>query len=120
LITGWLLKIVVVIALVGLVVVEVGSPVITHFQVDGAAHDAANDAAADYVQRHDVDGAKSIAEQDAAKEHATLDAFAVDDNNIVHVRLSKQAKSFLLKKLSVAKKWYDVSVSASSSGPTGK
>jgi hypothetical protein len=120
LITGWLLKIVIVIALVGVVMVEVGSPIITHFQVDGAAHDAADDAAAAWFQRKNMDEAQSIANQDAAKEHATVESFTIDDSNVVHVRLHKQARSFLLKKFGWAKKWYEVRVSASSAGPTGR
>jgi hypothetical protein len=120
LITGWLLKIVIVIAVIGAVFVEVGSPVITHFQVDGAAHDAADDAASSWFQKKDQTLAQDIASQDAAKEHATVESFVIDDNNVIHVRLFKQARSFVLKKFSWAKKWYEVRVSASSAGPTGR
>jgi hypothetical protein len=119
LITGWLLKIVVVLALIGVVFVEVGSPVIAHFQVDGAAHDAADDAASTLFHGGSQDAARASADQDAAKEGATVEAFDVGaDGKSVHVRLFKQARSFVLKKVSWFKKWYEVRVSASSSGPT--
>ena len=118
-ITGWLLKVVIVLAVIGVVFVEVGSPVIAHFQVDGAAHDAADDAASSLFHGGDADTARAAADQDAAKEGATVESFTIDnDNKTVHLRLFKQARSFVLKKVSWFKKWYEVRVSASSSGPT--
>jgi len=121
LISGWLLKIVIVIAVVGLALVEVGSPVFTHFQVDGAAHDAANDAAAAWLQHKDPQEAQDRANQDPQKESASLEYFNIDQSSgVIHVRLFKQARSFVMKKFSWAKKWYEVRVSASSAGPTGR
>jgi 5'-3' exonuclease len=118
-ITGWLIKIVVVIALIGVVIVEVGSPVITHAQVDGAAHDAADDAAAAYFSNHDPETAQQAAQTHADKEHATMESFAIDpDTGRVTVKLSKQARSFVLKKFSQTRKWTIIRVTASSTGPT--
>ncbi|MDQ1445450.1 MAG: hypothetical protein QOI20_1914 [Acidimicrobiaceae bacterium] len=114
-ITGWLVKIVLVVALIGLVAVEGGSPLITRAQVDGTAHDAADDAAAEYFQHHNADAAKAVAQELADKEHAAMPEFSVDANTgTVHVKLEKQARSLLLKKWSKTKSWFDVRVTAES------
>lgn len=116
-ITGWLIKIVVVIALVGVVVVEVSSPLITKAQVDSAAHDAADEASLDYLNGHNVDRAQQVAQADADKDHATLEHFELDpDTGKVTVTLFKQARSFILKKFTQTRKWTEVRVTATSSG----
>lgn len=118
-IAGWLLKVVVVLAVIGVVFVEVGSPVIAHFQVDSAAHDAADDASSNLFHGGNPDTARDAANQDAAKEGAMVESLTIDpDGRTVHVRLLKHARSFVLKKVGWFKKWYEVRVSASSSGPT--
>jgi hypothetical protein len=115
-ITGWLVKIVVVIALVGVLGIEAGSPVITRAQVDGAAHDAADDAAADYFQRHNPESARAIAQTIADKEGTVLEDFQIEPTQgVVTVKLFKQARSVLLKKFSQTRSWTEVRVTASSS-----
>lgn len=116
-ITGWLVKVMIGIALLGLTVVELGSPVITRAQVDDAAHDAADDAAAEYAVSHDVARAQEIAQKIADDEDAELQEFTVDEQGRIHVRLFKEARSILLKKISQTKSWYEIGVSATGSGP---
>jgi hypothetical protein len=113
-ITGWLLKIVLVIGIIGFLAVEGGSPLIVRAQLDGAAHDAANDAAAEYLSSHNVDTARARADADAAKEGGTVQAFEIDSQNVVHVTVYKQARSVLLRKWNKLKSWYDVRVSVTS------
>ena len=112
-ISRWLLKLVIGIALVGLVAFELGSPLVTKAILDGQAHDAANDAAHEYFQSHDTDKAQQAASQDAAGDHAKLTRFAVDDQGVVRVTLSKEAKSYVLHRIDQMKSWYDVTASAS-------
>lgn len=112
-ISGFLLKIVLGIALVGLVAIEGGSPLITRAQVDGAAHDAAEDAAHEFFQTQNVDKARAVAEEIAAKEDVVLEDFAIDEAGTVTVKMFKEARSVLLKKWSVTKSWYEIRVSAS-------
>ena len=109
----WLLKLVVGIALAGLVLFELGSPLVTKTILDGQAHDAANDAAHEYFQNHDPDRARAIAQQDADDDHATLTAFDIDDQGTVRVTLSKQARSYVLHNFGPTKDWYTVRISAS-------
>jgi hypothetical protein len=112
-ISRWVLKLVIGIALAGLILFEVGSPVVTRVNLDGQAHDAATDAAKDYFSGHNVASAQAVAQQDADTDGAALAAFSVDDQGNVHVTLSKQAKSYVLKNFGPTKHWYQVKVSAS-------
>ena len=110
---GWLLKIVIALAVVGFLVVELGSPLLTKATLDGTAHDAANDAAHEFFASHDPSRAQQLAVEDADNGHAHLEAFAVDDKGVVHVTLSKQARSYLLDRFKQTKGWYNVRVSVS-------
>jgi hypothetical protein len=112
-ISRWLLKIVIGVAILGFVAFELGSPLVTRAILDGQAHDAANDAAHDYFQNHDPDRAQAAAQQDADGDHVTLAAFSVDDQGTVHVTLSKKAKSYVLHNFGPTKDWYNVRISAS-------
>jgi hypothetical protein len=112
-ISRWLLKLIIGIALAGFILFEVGSPVVTRLILDGQTHDAATDAAKDYFSGHDVGKAQAVAQQDADTDGATLADFHVDGDGTVHVTLSKKAKSYVLHNFGPTKHWYDVSVSAS-------
>ena len=112
-ISRWLVKIVVGIAIAGFVLFEVGSPIVTKSILDGQAHDAATDAAKDYFSGHDVGKAQAVAQTDADTDNANLTAFSVDAQGTVHVTLSKKAKSYVLHNFGPTKHWYDVSVTAS-------
>lgn len=111
-ISRWLLKLVIGIAVVGFALFELGSPLVTKVILDGEVHDAANDAAHEYFQNHDHDRAQAVAQQDADDDHAKLDAFDIDGQGTVHVTLSKQAKSYVLHNFGPTKDWYTVTLSA--------
>ena len=117
-ITGWLVKVMIGIAVVAFLFVEVGSPVITRAQVDGATNDAADDAASEYFATRNIDRAREIAQQIADDEGAELTEFGLDEQGRIRVSLFKEARSILLKKLSQTKSWYEIRVSATGSGPT--
>jgi hypothetical protein len=120
-ITGWLAKLVIAIALFGIIAFEAGSPLITRAQVDGTAHDAADDAAAEWFQRKDEDAARAIAEEIAEKEGTTLEDFELDPaTGTVRVTMFKQARSIIMKKFSQTRSWYEIRVTAEGSGPGGR
>ncbi len=113
-ITGWLLKIVVGFALAGFLLVEAGSPLVTRAQLDGVAHDAADSAALDLLDKNDLVRARAVAEGIAAEDEAAVKSFTVDENG-VHVTVERQARSVLFKKIEQLESWYDVEVSATAS-----
>jgi len=117
-ISGWLIKIVVTIALIGLVAFEGGSPLITRAQVDGTAHNMADDATAEYFQRKDEATARAIADEIAAKEEVAIEEFTVDPaTGVVTVKVFKQARSLVLKNWGPTKSWYEIRVTAAGETP---
>lgn len=112
-ISRWVLKLVIGIALAGLILFELGSPVVTGIMLDGQAHDAASDAAKDYFSGHDFAKSQAVAQQDADTDQAKLVNFTIDQQGTVHVTLSKQAKSYVLHNFGPTKNWYTVTKSAS-------
>jgi Flp pilus assembly protein TadG len=115
-IAGWLVKIVVVIALLGFAAVELGSPLWTRAQLDGIAHDAADEAARVYAnsardREQACAAAKEIAERDDA---SVVSCFTDPTANLVKLRVTvfKQAKSYVLQNFGPTKKWYAITISA--------
>lgn len=113
-IVGWLMKIVLGIAILGLLVVEGGSPLITRAQLDDVAHDAADNAALDLLDKRDPERARMIAEDIVREKDAALTEFRVEPGR-VYVTVQKEARSWVFKRLDQLKDWYDVEVSVSAS-----
>lgn len=116
-ITGWLVKLVLGIAIVGFLAIELGTPVIVRTQLDGLAHDAADEAGFVIRDRGSPEAAQQAAAAIAAKDDATVEAFSVDEQGKVTVTLRKEARSYLLKKWDRLKGWYDIKKTATSEGP---
>ena len=115
-VSRWLLKIALVIGILGFAGVELGAPLITRVQLDGVAHDAANDAAHELLQTRDVNRALAVADQVTVQKDAALKpgSFFVDSAGLVHLTVEREAVSIVLKKWDRTKTWYDVEVEATS------
>ena len=118
-ITGWLLKIVVVIALLGFAAIELGSPLWTRAQLDSVAHDAADEAARAIANGRTTEQARAVAVKQAESEDAAVTSFSKDVQGKVHVTVFREARSYLLHRFGPTKDWYDISVDASAAPPTG-
>lgn len=118
-ITGWLMKIVIGLAVLGFAVIELGSPLIVRAQLDGVAHDAAYAAGFELRSRGSEEGARLEAERVAGENDARLVEFARLDQFTVKVKVEKEARSFLLKKWSKTKDWYLLDATATSQRGTG-
>jgi SpoU rRNA methylase family enzyme len=115
-ISGWLVKVLVGIALIGFAVIELGSPLIARAQADDAAHAVADDVAFHLRDPGQfTEGAlKQACADEAAKHTVTIVVCRYDGTtNKVNVTINKHARSFVLDKVSVTKDWYDVKAHAS-------
>lgn len=110
-ITGWLVKIVMSFALVGLALFEGTSPLLTRAQIDGPAHEAADTAALGMVQHNDPARARAEAEAILTEKEVALKDFTVDQSGVVRLTVERQARSVLLKHWSRTAAWYDVELS---------
>jgi hypothetical protein len=112
-ISSWILKIVLVVAVLGFVIIEVGSPLVVRITLDSAAHEAADEAALELKGTSNVDMARAVAQEQADRADAQLQDFQVDEQRNVRVTLFKKAKSYVLHNFEQTRGWYDVRVSAS-------
>lgn len=112
---GWVMKILLAVALVGVIGFEAGSPLITRAQVDDVAHAAADRAASEMVATNDQKRARQVADEVVGRnEGMSIDRFAVAPNGSVEVVVSKRAGSLVLRRFSQTADWYDISVTATS------
>ena len=111
-ISRFLAKVVITIAVLGFAAVELGSPLVVRVQLDGVAHDAADESARALSQSCNTLQAQATAEQIVLARDASLRAFGVDAEGTVNVTVAREAPSLLVKKLEAMKSWYDVTVTA--------
>jgi Flp pilus assembly protein TadG len=107
-----LFKVLLIIALAAAAVAEVGSPVWTKTEVTVAARDAAEAGAQNYFTNGDLEKARVAADAAAAVSNAQVESIDVQADGKVHVTVSRQARSYVLYRMSLLKKWYDVRASA--------
>jgi Flp pilus assembly protein TadG len=106
-------KVVIVVALAALLMFEVGSPLWARSQLAGAAQDAASAGARDLFQSGgNPDHARVEADRAAAFRGVKVTAFTINADGTVTVKVSRQAKSYVLHRISALKNWYNVTASA--------
>ena len=111
-ISRFLAKVVLGIAVVGIVAVELCSPLVVRVQLDGVAHDAADESAFALSRSGNAATARAAAEQIVLDHGASLRSYEIDAAGTVRVTVAREAPSIVVKKLDQAKSWYDVSVDA--------
>ncbi|MCA1833794.1 MAG: hypothetical protein ABR548_03280 [Actinomycetota bacterium] len=109
-VTGWLIKIVLVLALTGVALFEAGSVIFAGFQASNAATNAANEAVATYARAHNRDDALAEAQRLASHEGATVVSFSASvvratDQSVVTVVAERQAKTLFIHKIGFLKRF---------------
>ena len=106
---GWLVKLIVSIAIVGFVAFEAGAIVVSRVTAESAANDVANEASFVVGRGGAFQDAEEAARIEAARQGVALIKFEVLPGNggeqIVHVIIQKTAKTVLLQRLSWTKSW---------------
>lgn len=114
-ISGWVVKLVVSLALTALLLFEAGSPLMTRLQLDGVAAEAARQANREYDKTGNKAAAKKKAEESAAESGAVLIAINIVPNAAA-VTVSRKAPSVVFGKWDKTKSYYDVKVDGLSEG----
>jgi len=110
-VSGWLVKVVVGIALVGAIVIEVGSPLVARAQADDAATQIADETS--FRLRDDFTQARLEESCDAEGAKHDVDVLVCDFDQTtqeVVIRVRKEARSLVLKNWSVTEDWYNPEV----------
>lgn len=115
-ISGWIVKLVLSIAVAGFLLIELGTPLIIRTQLDGIAHESADQAIFAIRNGGGAEAAEEAAVQHAAKDGAEVTEFAFDNEGKAKVTVRKEAKSYLFKKWDRMKGWYDLKATATSEG----
>ena len=110
-ITGWLLRVVLGIALAGFLAVEIGSPLLARAQADDAAHEVANEAGFEYGRTNSYEGMQERCREKSSDTGVDLLSCEIVDGKIA-VTISKKARSFLFDRFGPTKKWYRAQASA--------
>ena len=115
-ISSWLVKVVLGIAVIGFAVLELGSPLIARAQADDAAHNIADGVGFELSEGGQVtqERVDATCGEEGAKESVELLSCEVDQNGHVQVRVQKEAWSLLLEKWSVTEDWYRPTARATS------
>lgn len=109
---GWLVKVLVGIAVVGFLVVEIGSPLVARAQADDAAHEVANEAAFRLRDTNTQQALDDACASEAAEQSVTIVKCEVNEARDVVVTVSKDARSFLLARFEPFEKWYKAEATA--------
>lgn len=99
-ITGWLVQLVIMFALAGLVLFEIGAVAIAKIGVDGTTQTAAQDAARMYGRSMNLDEACREAETKAKQGGGTLIACTISaDGTALTVTVERIAKTLFIQKI---------------------
>lgn len=104
-VTGWLLKLVLSLAIFGLVAFEAGAIVVAKVTIESVAGDVLTEAKGAYGS-NDAEQAEATARAVAERNDATLESFeVVEDGNAIVVTVSKKAKTLWLHRVGFAEDW---------------
>jgi hypothetical protein len=109
-------KFIVIFAILGGLVFELGSPVWSRAAAGTAAQEAASTAAQDYFGGATLASARSDAAVAATARGATLVNLQLLSDGDIEVWVTRPAKSYVLHDISALKNWYNVKASATA-GP---
>lgn len=99
-VTGWLFKLVLSFAIIGLVVYEAGAVVLSRVQVDQIAIDAAREAGFSYGKDGSTAKAEKTAVAFAARSGADVVDFRIDrQNETVTVTIRKDASTLIIHRI---------------------
>ena len=112
-VTGWLLKVVATIAVIGFLIVELGSPLLARGQLDDKAHLAANEAMLALKDGRSAEIAKAKAVEVAGDKLTFFEITGPAGAQSVSVVLEDDAKSYLLRKyIKKLDGWYHIKADA--------
>ncbi|GAC1408812.1 MAG: hypothetical protein NVSMB57_00690 [Actinomycetota bacterium] len=105
-VTGWLLKLLLSLLILGVVAFEVGAVVIAKVNVDSVAQNAATDAASTYGTTKSIDSARAEAEKKCLEGGAKLiDLTVAQDGRSLTVTVEKTAKTFFIHRIGFLKRF---------------
>ena len=103
-------------ALVLLVVVDLGAPLVVRVQMDATASEAVSAGGRTWLRTADAEAARAVAAEEASAGSATLEHFEVLADGRVHVTLGRRVDARIFDRVEQLASWFDVRVDLTSSG----
>ena len=103
-------------ALVLLVVVDMGAPLVVRVQMDATASDAVTAAGRTWLRTSNAEAARAVAAEEASAGSASLEHFEVLADGRVQVTLGRQVDARVFDRVEQLASWFDVRVRLTSSG----
>jgi hypothetical protein len=103
-------------ALLLLVVVDLGAPLVVRVQMDATASDAVTASGRTWLRTSDVRAAEAVAVEEAAAGEATLEQFEILPDGRVHVTLTRRVDARIFDRVEQLATWFDVRVDLTSPG----
>ena len=105
-VTGWLFKLILSLAIFGVAAFEVGAIVVAKATIETVGSDALEEAVTAYRPAGDLEAARDAAEAEAERQGAILEVFDRDPNTTeISVQVSKQAKTLFLHRIGFTEDW---------------
>ena len=105
-ILGWFVKIIVLLAILGVASFETGAIIVSKVTADRVAIDAAQEAGRVYAGSRDVDKAEQAARQVAAKDGVSVTSFhVIAEGKYVEVTCTKKASTFIVQHIGFLKRF---------------
>jgi hypothetical protein len=106
---NWLVKILIALAIGGVILFDAGSIAVNFFGLDGAADEIANQMATDVttgkLNIQDESGLKVEAQKEARKRDAKLTKFEIDAKGNIHIRLKRVAETVIVSRIPPIEDW---------------
>jgi hypothetical protein len=106
---NWLVKLIIGLAIGGVILFDAGSILVNFFGLDGAADEIANMLATDVssgkLDLNDEGEIEEIARKEARKRDAKLTKFEIDAKARIHVRLKSTADTIVVSRISPIEDW---------------
>lgn len=117
---GWLTRLIVVVAIVGVVLFDVVSITAAHIGAEDDASQAATAASADYRANHNVQSAYNAAVESlpSSSETVLTRGFVIDPDGTVHLRLRRTVKTVVCSHIGPLKHFDTVTVSGEAAPPS--
>ena len=105
-VTGWLFKLILSLAVFGVVAFEVGAIVVAKATIESTAGDALREAVEAYRPSSDLDLAEKAALAEVQRKGAVLEAFRYDPGTTeIIITVSKEANTLFLHRIGFAEDW---------------
>jgi len=106
---NWLVKLVIGLAIGGVILFDAGSILVNYFGLDGAADEIANmlgtDVSSGKLDVNDESELELVARKEARRRDAKLTKFDVDAKGRIHVRLRRDAETVVVSRISPIEDW---------------